>query len=238
MEHKALLRPEGLGFGALMKPNMVFLGEAGCGKSEIALNLAVRLSGGERSVHLFDVDQTKPIYRSRDAREVLDAHGVALHHETHDFDSPTIVGGVAEKLLDINCHALIDVGGGEAGARMIGRFAHLLNREDTAVYYVVNAYRPWSRELLNIDETLSAILRASRIRRIHLLANPNLGIGTTAEEFLLGLEKTREMLAGAAPIEAAFAREELYTAVKAAAGTPVLPLRLCFKYDWIDQAEE
>lgn len=46
----------------------VFLGEAGCGKSELAVHLALSLAGKGREVHFFDLDQTKPLMRSRDAQ--------------------------------------------------------------------------------------------------------------------------------------------------------------------------
>lgn len=50
----------------------VFLGEAGCGKSELAVHLALSLAGKGREVHFFDLDQTKPLMRSRDAQELLE----------------------------------------------------------------------------------------------------------------------------------------------------------------------
>ena len=54
----------------------VFLGEAGCGKSELAVHLALSLAGKGREVHFFDLDQTKPLMRSRDAAALLEAYGI------------------------------------------------------------------------------------------------------------------------------------------------------------------
>ena len=56
--------------------NFVFFGEAGCGKSEIAVNLALALAAkGDRPVRFFDLDMTKPLFRSRDVAETLtEAH--------------------------------------------------------------------------------------------------------------------------------------------------------------------
>ena len=52
------------------KKNFVFIGEAGSGKSEIAINFAVNLARiADRPVHFFDMDQTKPLFRSRDVKE-------------------------------------------------------------------------------------------------------------------------------------------------------------------------
>lgn len=224
------------------KANIVFLGEAGCGKSEAALHFAMRLAGEggarghvgnpARGVHLFDLDQTKPIFRSRDARDVLAQAGVALHHAAHDFDSPTIVGGVAECLADPACHAILDVGGGEIGARIIGRFARQLNQENTLVFYVLNPYRPWSRQLLAVDETLSAILRVTRIQRYEILCNPHLGPSTTAAEALAGFARARDMLGARAEIAGVCAREEIAEQVAAQAGVLVLPLQLYLQYEW------
>ena len=41
----------------------VFLGEAGCGKSELAVQWALTAAERRRDVHFFDLDQTKPLLR-------------------------------------------------------------------------------------------------------------------------------------------------------------------------------
>ena len=69
-------------FSELMKEkkNFVFIGEAGSGKSEIALNTASKLAAsGDRKVDLFDLDQTKPLYRSRDMQQQFASKGVDIH---------------------------------------------------------------------------------------------------------------------------------------------------------------
>lgn len=79
--------------------NVVFLGEAGSGKSEIALNFAQALAElGGKPVHFFDLDMTKPLFRSRDRREALEALGVEVHYEAQFMDAPTLTGGVRQRL--------------------------------------------------------------------------------------------------------------------------------------------
>lgn len=213
--------------------NFVLLGEAGCGKSEIAMALALYLIGTqERPVHFFDMDQTKPLFRSRDARAVLEEAGVVFHFEEQKADAPTQVGGVVPLLLDQEALVVMDVGGSDTGARLIGGLSHLTGREETAVFYVVNVYRPWSGDILAVDGTLSAVLKAARLRKFRLVANPNLGMETTAGEFLRGLEKTVEMLSPYASVEAAFVKESLYDEVSAGTQLPVLALRPLLSYPW------
>lgn len=70
------------------KKNFVFIGEAGSGKSEIALNIACRLAeAGGKAVDLFDLDQTKPLYRSRDLQESFRGRGVDIHFQDQYLDA-------------------------------------------------------------------------------------------------------------------------------------------------------
>ena len=78
----------------------VFLGEAGCGKSELAVQWALTAAERRRDVHFFDLDQTKPLLRSRDAAALLEGAGVTVHFEQQCADAPTQVGGLVPLLLD------------------------------------------------------------------------------------------------------------------------------------------
>ncbi|MGM9546112.1 MAG: hypothetical protein ACI3VI_05995, partial [Vescimonas sp.] len=97
------------------KPNTVFLGEAGCGKSELAVHLALELAAKGREVHFFDLDQTKPLMRSRDAEALLTGAGVTVHFERQCADAPTQVGGLVPLLLDARKAVILDVGGNDTG---------------------------------------------------------------------------------------------------------------------------
>ena len=165
---------------------LVFLGEAGCGKSEIAVQLALELAAQGRAVHFFDLDQTKPLMRSRDEEKTV----------------------------------ILDVGGNDTGARLIGVYAHLLR--DADVWFVVNPYRPWSGTVEHIDGILSAVLRASRLRMPRFLLNPNLGRDTTAREYLDGLAQGLAMLMPYAAVEAAAVPDSLHQQVRAHTDLPLL----------------
>ena len=96
----------------------------------------------------------------------------------------------------------MDVGGDYIGARSIGGFAPQLNRPTAAVFYVVNAYRPWSDTIEHIDETLGKILGVSHVRLDQLAAvsNPNNGITTTAEEFAEGHRRIVDLVGPYLPV--------------------------------------
>ena len=204
------------------KPNTVFLGEAGCGKSELAVHLALELAAQGREVHFFDLDQTKPLMRSRDAEALLTGAGVTVHFERQCADAPTQVGGLVPLLLDARKAVILDVGGNDTGARLIGGYAHLL--KDADVWFVVNPYRPWSSTTEHIDGTLSAILRASRLKMPRFLLNPNLGADTTPEEFLAGVTQGLAMLSPYVTVEAAAVPAALYEQVRHRTALPLIPI--------------
>jgi len=215
------------------KRNFVFVGEAGSGKSEIAVNLALLLARGSgREVHFFDLDMTKPIFRSRDLTEKLRHNGVTVHFEQQFMDAPTLTGGVVRCLKDDSCLCVLDVGGSEAGARAIGGYASWLNRDESCCFYVVNNYRPWSMDIGHIDAVLTQILGVSHIelRQLRFVGNPNLGPGTTAEEFLAGRRELKTVLEPYVPIAFYCARQEICPELTEAG--EVLPLRLEMTYEW------
>ena len=213
--------------------NRVYLGGPGSGKSESAMNTALKLAKeAPGNVHLFDLDQTKPLLRSRDAQERLERDGVVVHYERQIADEPVLTGGVITRMLDPDAKVTLDVGGGDTGARLIGGFSHLLSKEDTAVYYVINHYRPWSDEILHVDQTLSSVLRAARVQKVHFLADPTLGPDTTVEEVVEGMKETVRMLEPYAQLEAGYVLGSLYEAVRQKLRLPMYPLELCGQTFW------
>ncbi|SCJ58297.1 Uncharacterised protein [uncultured Eubacterium sp.] len=218
-----------------IKKNFVFVGEAGSGKSEIAINFAVNLAKlSDKPVHFFDVDQTKPLFRSRDVKEKLQAENVQFHYEEQFFDAPTIVGGVREHLMDENVIVVIDVGGDHLGARLIGGFAPILNREFTQNFFVINSYRPWSKDLVAIDGTMARVLGMAHIElsNVSIMSNPNVGFTTTAEEAVSGNEKVSSLIDEYFSVDYMCAREEICPQIKDKVQIPLLPIKLYLTYEW------
>ena len=217
--------------------NFVFVGEAGSGKSEIAINFARWLVQiADKPVHFFDMDMTKPLFRSRDVCEDIERMGIIFHYEQQFMDAPTQVGGVNLLLKDPDCYVVMDVGGDYIGARSVGGYAPKLNKDDTIVYYVLNAYRPWSSDIEHIDETLGKILGVSHIQlgKLHMINNPNNGITTTEKEFVAGNKRMAEIITPYINVDFACVREDLYELVKDTPDTIVFPVHLYLTYPWIE----
>lgn len=218
------------------RTNFVFLGEAGSGKSEIAINFARYLAElSDKPVHFFDMDMTKPLFRSRDVLKQVEEMGIIFHHEEQFYDAPTMVGGVNLLLKDDSCYVVMDIGGNDVGARAIGGYAPKVNKENTICYYVLNAFRPWSADIDHIDGTLSAILGISHIQlgQIHMINNPNNGITTTAEEVVEGCGRMKDIIAPYMEMDFSCVKEDLYDEVKDFVPGKLMPLRLYLTYEWL-----
>lgn len=220
------------------KKNFVFVGEAGSGKSEIAINFATGLARlSDKKVHFFDMDQTKPLFRSRDVKEQLVAAGIEFHYQEQFFDAPTTPGGVRELLADEEAVVVLDVGGDHIGARLIGAFGPFLNRPNTQNFFVINAYRPWSKNLITIDGTMARVLGMAHIKleNVSIMSNPNVGVTTTAEEVLSGHEKVTDLISEYLSIDYLCALETLCPEIEGQTETPLIPIRLYLTYEWHQQ---
>jgi len=110
-------------FGDLLKEkkNFLFIGEAGSGKSEIVLNVAAKLAEQTGAkVQVFDMDQSKPLYRSRDMKDAFAQKGVEINYQLQFLDAPTVVGGVAESLMNKDVYTVLDIGGGHHASGVVG----------------------------------------------------------------------------------------------------------------------
>ena len=215
------------------KKNFIFIGETGSGKSEIALNTAVLLRQlGRESVHLFDMDQTKAMFRARDAETEMKEQGVTVHFMPQLLDMPVLVNGVIPHLVRSDSACILDVGGNENASRMVGCLSDYLNGENTAAIYVLNPYRPWSGMIAGIRETMETVLNACHIERVFFAANPTVGPETTEELVTAGLERLTKSIP-AEELTAVFVTEGLDLPLPGETGPERIPLHPYLRYPWL-----
>ncbi len=171
----------------------IFLGEAGSGKSEIALNWALMLADLGKPVRFFDMDQTKPLFRSRDLARFLKQRKILIDEYCQVLDSPTIPSGVFDRIQDPEAYVILDIGGNAAGAKSIGQLYAAWSDAVTA-YMVVNCYRPFSGSQKDLLITMKSIIEAARLENIQVISSPNFGEQTTLEDVIVGHRQTEKLL--------------------------------------------
>ncbi|MDH7480255.1 MAG: hypothetical protein QHH02_09610, partial [Syntrophomonadaceae bacterium] len=108
----------------------ILTGHFGSGKTEIAINYALRLKaegGAGQEVALVDLDLVNPYFRSREARRVVEEGGVRMvipPAEVLQTDLPVIpaaVFSVLDEARNGNWQVVIDLGGDDQGALVLGQ---------------------------------------------------------------------------------------------------------------------
>lgn len=173
----------------------VFYGLYGSGKSEIAINYALRLAKDGRQVMLIDLDAVTPYFRVRDVRDQLTSEGVqvvAPKESLRSADLPVLPEGVRRVLRQGPDQVVVDVGGDPTGSRVLGGLKDALP-PDTRGLFVVNSRRPFTRTIPEAVKALELVTNAAGVKASGLVANTHLGELTAIHHVLEGLAFAREL---------------------------------------------
>ncbi len=213
-------------------PITVFVGHFGSGKTEIAVNLAFAMRDLGRDVVLGDLDVVKPYFRCRLVRHDLVARGIQLiapEGERFYADLPIVVPQIrlaAEQALSGGTALLLDVGGDDTGARVLGSLGASLPPGRTDVLFVVNTNRPFAENEAAILSMLRDVETAARLPVTGLVANTHLMDETAPADTLQGLEVAEALSrATGVPVRCGAALEPLCAALAEGGTTvPLVPI--------------
>ena len=179
---------------------LLLCGHYGSGKTNIAVNLAQEIRREYPTVTLADLDIVNPYFRSKDSAAELEEAGIRLicsNFANSNVDIPALPPDLYALTDDRRMRAVIDVGGDDRGALVLGRLAPaILEENDYEMLMVINRYRPLTRDAASTVEVMREIEAASAgIRFTALVNNSNLGVETTAEDVLASVQYANEVAA-------------------------------------------
>ena len=178
---------------------LLLCGHYGSGKTNIAVNLAQAIKREHPTVTLADLDIVNPYFRSKDSAAELEEAGIRLicsHYANSNVDIPALPPDLYALTDDRRMRAIIDVGGDDRGALVLGRLApSILEENDYDMLMVINCYRPLTRDAAATLEVMREIECAGGIRFTALVNNSNLGVETTAEDVLASMRYAKEVAA-------------------------------------------
>ena len=185
--------------GVIFMPKRLtlFAGHYGSGKTNIAVNYAIHLKDEGYPVVIADLDIVNPYFRTKDSEAELKEKGIELlcsPYAGSNLDIPSLPQEMYRAVQDKNTYAVMDIGGDDAGAVALGRFAPFINEEDNfEMIFVVNFYRPLTRtaeEALTIMREVEAV---SHLKFTSIINNSNLGDDTTAEDIISTQAELRKL---------------------------------------------
>lgn len=163
---------------------ILLTGDYGCGKTNLAVNLAILLAE-KGKVSVVDMDTVNPYFRTADFGETLTKRGINVvfpQYANTNLDIP-VLNFDLESVISESDFTIIDIGGSDAGAYPAGRYESLLKSlgEQLEMLYLFNMYRLCERSADEIVKTLREIESACRLKCTGLVNNSNLGAETTRE---------------------------------------------------------
>ena len=199
----------------------------------IAAQRALRLADAGEKVTIVDFDIVNPYFRTADFAKLFEERGVTLAASMYantSLDIPAISFDM-ERMAYEDGYLIIDVGGDDAGAIGLGRYAEGFSAyvpDQLDMWYVVNRYRYLTEEPQETLELMYEIEAVSRMRHTGIVNNSNLGKETTAETILRAVPYAEEIAAQAKlPLVCTTCRKDLTVSVP-----DILPVEVFVKPVW------
>lgn len=171
-----------------MKRVTLFAGHYGSGKTNIAVNYALKLHDEGKAVEIADLDIVNPYFRTKDSAEELERAGINLispSFANSNVDLPALPQEVYGLVQNHKKYAIMDIGGDERGALALGRYRQfILDEGNYEMVFVVNFYRPLTRTAEEAYEVMLEIEAAGGIKFTSIVNNSNIGAETSKEDVL------------------------------------------------------
>lgn len=159
----------------------IFVGSFGSGKTEIAINYSIYCRKSYAKVAIVDLDIVNPYFRTREAKDTLnfkDIKVIAPEGEMAYADLPLISPEIKGLIQNPDYCLILDVGGDDAGAVVLGNFSYFIKDLDYEMLLVVNSYRPFTQSVPQIKQMAQEIENTSRLKINGIVSNPNLSSQT------------------------------------------------------------
>ena len=219
-----------------LKRIILVTGHYGCGKTNLAINLAVDLAARGEKVVLCDLDIVNPYFRSADFGPQAAEKGIEMivpPFARTNVDVPVVNPRLDAVIRQKDRRVVIDVGGDDAGAAAVGRYAGAIRDQGAYTFlYVINHSRPLVAVPADAVQVLREIETASRLQASVIVNNTHLCGDTDAALIDASRDYAREVCRQAGlPLVCTTAPRQLAAQVDRGAGE-IYPVSVEVKLPW------
>ena len=172
----------------------IFSGHFGSGKTEVAVNYALKLVQAGYKTAIADFDIVNPYFRTADAKKHLEEKGIWVVlplYANKNVDVPALTGEISALFQKKEYKVVLDVGGDDLGAKAISRYREEILEDDYELFFVINTRRPMTGTVQEIKAAIDSIENSARIKVTRLVNNTNLLMETTPDVIEESLEIIR-----------------------------------------------
>lgn len=215
----------------------IICGHYGSGKSEFSVNYARRLKEEHPKVALVDLDVVNPYFRSREQAIQMEDMGIRVISSSikgSNADLPSLSGEINVPILDSSYELVIDLGGDNVGARVLGRYREDILNNDYDMLIVLNANRPETQTPEQAISYIKAIEESSGLKVTGIINNTHLLKSTSIEDVLRG-QKLSEEVAEKLGIDVRYtvSLERLADEIPEKLKDKYFPIDLYLRKDWM-----
>lgn len=214
----------------------IFTGHFGSGKTEVAVNYALKANTVHKNVAIVDLDIVNPYFRTADVKNELIDKGIWVvtpMYANTNVDVPALPSEMNTLLEKKEYDVILDVGGDDLGAKVLGRYKEDIMEQGYCMYFVVNARRPMTDTDAKLEEMLYEIESSSGLKVTKLINNTNLLDQTSVEDVIEGhkmIKRVSDKLGIPIAFISGFA--DLIGGVEKEVGSELFSLQKLIKLPW------
>lgn len=180
----------------LDKRLVIIIGHYGSGKTEFAVNYAVKMKEKFDRVNIADLDIVNPYFRSREKRDFFEKIGIKLFDSSirnTAVDLPALPAELMGVILNKQEKSVLDVGGDPVGARVLSRYSQQIKNTEYDMFFVINGNRPETNTLEGALKYLRMIEATSNLKVTGLINNTHMLKDTSIEDVEFGHALTKKV---------------------------------------------
>lgn len=154
----------------------IFCGHFGSGKTEVAVNYALKLNEIRGNTAIADIDIVNPFFRTADAKTALEKLGIKVVlpvYANTNVDVPALPAELNSLFENSRYNVVLDVGGDDLGAKAIGRYSKDIAIQDFNFFIIVNTNRPYTCDVDKIIKMIDEIEKGACLKTTALINNAN-----------------------------------------------------------------